>query len=1396
MAEESGPKSGGAGVSPVGGSSRVPALGAHLSPSVDGGSASEPSNKTLERKITPMVLSMEPKRGFASLGSLKLSLSDAVAQRDQEFGGSASLPRMEIHENDEMATGFYSARGPREFKLSLADNIRQQPKHAHSARNPHDPRDPGHAKVPRRPISGTASQEGRPKPRPSSLRHGTASAEPSFSSHGRSRGSPSSSKTGSREGSGRRTAQVAAIPLSLGSPRHSPRSASHTSGSTSSGSQQHSSTMTSSQNTSSPRGNRPNPRRADGTSLSLPTGAASNHNNSNDSNDQDGDGTAQVSPHRVPSPMPSIFMNSHDPRQGGHGDDMFTDDSPTTPPSISRRVHDRTEDDEIADGTSISRRHPRSGDFSGDEGESTDESASDTDSSVSESSNSSTSSPDESSEDDSQDAATYHPNQSTASPHKKPSAVMRVQMGSSGNEAGSSDSTDSDLDAELHSLSSRRRPIIRPKPTHTSPASGHQRPQPRMKAPRARHPISSPSTVGPSPLAASSSPDDAHHSHFRIHTAPRPKGQHGSLGSDDEEFHDEGAYDAPNEGSPRSDDDAISGHAFETYFGPNVTAPRQHAGSASSPPSNASPNSPNALSGQSPGKKPGQRTTQSGQGYGEVQNTRPRNRSTGSDQRINTQDTRKHTNDADGGVTSPGKGSSGGTKLSPGGNNRSPGREGLNPDDEDAQLFANNANVRRRGGAGDEDNQKYYYEDGTAAPGPDDQYYDYEEGEEYEEEEEWYDDEEGDGDEYDYEAEDYDDDFDTLSISPGSSAMLMMDGGHGDEMYHPIDFEIISVEELIRVHNRNPDLLYMIEVSDPALVKWMCRSEVVTKMIYALCEHFEGLALEDAITPGRTYEKDILSSFSYYLITSSPEAVLPAFIIKNAELFDLFFTLATVTDFRAPPDWTRAVLYLLSKSTTAHLIDEYMRSPMISTPTAELASLSLSPSESSPNPQTRGQMATGVLLGLIGSDNVARLFASLLLPENCAVPWMEIFVSCDLVQLIQKRFEGLLAQTRVEFSRGNGQNIASNLTDLCVLIASKITTSPLGQQLQSESFTSKLVEVVCHKEPHPLASYCLTVMCALFDVSYNNGDYETWECPPIISALLKKPNGKNLGNSGSSPSSSVSGPENSGSSSNDSASGADGVAMSPLEHWAWQLDHPTLQTIPVAQLHDPSRQPFGVYRLQLLKSVNSILKTNYGLLHREMFRAKLVTSVMDVLFRHTTASMIHLNVADTIGNIMYFERTEWLLEWLRNYDLIEKVARAFELAASHLIAPTSPSSPALPTTSPIASPKPTSPNGTEGIEGANAQNNSHPQNALLEAQQRRPMSGYCTQPEYAPHLVSICIKLDRLASSNAPLQAYLSALPRWDYLFRTFVDPLSKQYRELSDVASLRRTIVPTMIAY
>jgi hypothetical protein len=71
---------------------------------------------------------------------------------------------------------------------------------------------------------------------------------------------------------------------------------------------------------------------------------------------------------------------------------------------------------------------------------------------------------------------------------------------------------------------------------------------------------------------------------------------------------------------------------------------------------------------------------------------------------------------------------------------------------------------------------------------------------------------------------------------------------------------------------------------------------------------------------------------------------------------------------------------------------------------------------------------------------------------------------------------------------------------------------------------------------------------------------------------------------------------------------------------------------------------------------------------------------------------------------------------------------------------------------------------------------------------------YCAQPEYAPHLVSICIKLDRLASSNSSVREYLNHQPRWEYIYRSFVEPLSKQYRELSDVSALRRSVL--MIPY
>ena len=638
--------------------------------------------------------------------------------------------------------------------------------------------------------------------------------------------------------------------------------------------------------------------------------------------------------------------------------------------------------------------------------------------------------------------------------------------------------------------------------------------------------------------------------------------------------------------------------------------------------------------------------------------------------------------------------------------------------------------------------------------------------------------------------EDYDEELEALSLSPGSSAMMMIgDAGHGEDLYTPIDFATISVENLIREHNRNPDLLYMIEVGDPALVNWLCTKQTVTKLVFALCEQFSMLHMEDAITVGRTYEKDVLSSFSHYLITSAPNGALPTYILDNPELFDLFFTLTLPSEFRASAYWTRVMLFLLSKNTSTHSIIDYMNSPLPEDIEASLASLSIHPKHedsehpTSPSSTTaqdtttkhtaRGQFAISCLLRLSGNDNVARLIASLLFPEEPTVPWIQILASCHFTTLLGQRFEAMMAQSNLQF-RVHGQSEAANITELIGLITTKAGNTELCEQLQQADFANRLVQVVGQKEPHPLASHCLNIMCHLFDISFNNDDYESQHYPPIVAALIAEgAEDKHTGTAsthGTQP--------NDGSSTSRSSFDGKGK-MAPLSYWAWQLDHPTLQIIPPEQIHDPSRQPFGMYRFQLLRSVNNLLKTNYGLLHREMFRTGLVSSVMDAMFRHSLSSLIHLCVSETIGNVMYVERTEWLVEWLAKYEFVEKVATGFELAAPHLSNTTS-SSPSSSSSSDL------SPSSTKS--------NAEPQSSTPTSE--KPTKSLVPKAEYAPQLVAICAKLERLSASNGPLQALLSSNPKWECVLHTFTETLAKQYCELSDVSTIRRNAGSSMIAF
>lgn len=1612
--------------------------------------------------------------GFAPLlvGSLKLSLSDAMAQRDQEFGGRASLPRMESSEYsaiDEATSGFHSARGPREFKLNLANNMRPtRAKHSQSARDKdHAPNNmhfgaahtlqthhgghqqissssstqPQTHRIGTRRISSNSNIEVNRQPQRQPLLRSassTAAAKSRAGSSGSAQNSARSPHSASNNTSSihspssnsspiaahpqlrKAQQQIAPIQIALVSPHRSPRSphsSSSPSSSSSSNSSPHLQSMTS-PNTS-PRG-----------SQFVSLHSASNHGPVSPLSSSSLGADDSISTiHRIPSPMPYAMGLQNLGSLPSSSSGSNTPDSPLSPP-LSRRgsaqpdemdSSEARESGETENARSGTRVYPMyrqtscgsdvddNDDYVHEMGHCSDDSGPSDGSEICDRSSSTSSGDNESGSEDSNSSGDFNhsngseeddneveegsgneilggveeidgvapsvvaphrranqrmyshhanlPNHASQPMHTGANAANQVlnsvalnsphSSNSSGGEAGSSDSADSDVDAELHSLSSRRRSIIRPRATHVAATSPQMPPsglaRPRAKVPRSinanstRQGTNSPSHLSPSPLATSCGPDSAipnasHTSHFRPHKSSRHRPKHGSLGSDDDLYaekedvelayydDDEGAYDAPNEGSPRSelDEDGIHSTAFRAYLadGTQTNTHSDLSGSVIPNVTQTSKYSPmkknNASYSRSHGQPP------STHGAGVISSSQNENfnvsRSSPPSRLRSTGDARRSpqapyntlgVNEAGhlGGVYDASK------NISSRHGSQRTREERRNVAEEDSNHYLQKRRHNNMA-TGEEMGEKNEFEENEAM-GYDDEvgvgYEDKDVDEEYEEEEEevWYDDEdEGEGEQNDYDLdgeyegnEDFDDEFDALSISPGSSAMMMYDSTYGEDVHPPIDFSTISVEELIRDHNRNPDLLYMIEMADATLVNWLCSEETVEKLIFALCEQFSALTLIDSTTPGRTYEKDVLSSFSYYLITSSPDAVLPIFILKNFELFDLFFDFAAQPGFRSPPDWTRTLLFLLSKGQASDIIEEYMRSQK---PKLKIEKSDQDGADGSDiseeksrydddllHSETRGHFATKVLLSLVGNDNVARLFASLLLPETCPVPWLDIFPSCDFVPLIIKKMDSLLSQTRLEFQL-NGSNDAANLTDLCALITSKATSSTLSEQIQDTKFTSRLVEIVCKKEPHPLASHCLSMMCNLFDISYNNNEYESSQFPPIIEALLHKKSktlkqavilteipkieGENKKSENRFNKVTEISLQSNQTSANSTEIDTEEDISCPLMYWAWQLDHPTLQNIPKNELSSLSsyrHQPFGVYRLELLKSVNSLLKTNYGLLHRQMFSTGLVSSVMDVLFRHATASMIHLNVADTIGNVMYFERTEWLLDWLKGYNLVEKIANGFELAAAHLITPTSPSSPAPSPRNSSISTSPSKASDTPAISKTNSNSNlqtssssqdadSNKKNStskgatintadslskdakegkdsvnILEkeisdisiqpsssvasqsesssssssAQQKndlnsttievqRRLGGYCTQAEYAPHLVSICIKLDRLASSNAPLQAYLSSLPKWDYLFRTFVDPLSRQYRELSDVASLRRTVVPTMIAY
>jgi hypothetical protein len=1535
---------------------------------------SEGDKAAIESEKLALGLSMEQKRGFAPLGISKLSLSSAVAQRDQEFGGSASLPRMESMEQEDISTGFYSARGPREFKLSLGDNIKASADHS-----PHADSSSPHGFSAMRTRQGRAESvdHGNPRTKMSSLSRGTPRMAPNHIP-GKTRATGAGAK--SHPKGERKTLHITPIPTSLGSPRHSPRNAAHGTPSTSAPVPAPSTNV--SEPISSQNANRTGhhaisiPSRklgalppltissAHNTSIqtqtsgisadTLPTGSGievpmshlsisvigsprkpipihSPRHASNASLLVVEDPINQTGPNRTPSPVAALLPGGS-PRIVT--DSVFDDlvDSPTSPP-LSRRSFVMEDDDgnilspnaglEWGPPPPHSRYHGNDTYISSDD-EANSSARSDGSSTSGDSvsgSSSSAESTDSTSSSSSCSNSTDSTSDSETGSEEERAGVKNIQTTKRTSSDSSTHthrildpngvhlSSDSDEDAagmhnkahrqdphqdapsqlpkpryqykQGHASTSTEHPLIhigKPKAIHinqeTVKATGSSHSNSTADHPQnivehqkastnaARH--SSPSEYEPSPLANSRSPYLVKQTHRGKGHRKRSGEEQTSSGSDSEGDHhdkdDDAAYDAPNEGSPRSEAEM---RAFQRHHQRgNISSPTQTLQSPRSASNHFSPrftvshNSTSASDSSSPSKRSNRPFTTHVASPPPKTKGRSRGHSfptaSSSDACPMTSYSSEATKQLDMRQSANGNDSSDHSKELPNdsasdaftGSTDTPtssllssenslseryGRRGMERDGiqqrprarsiesipsdafrsmQMSQSFGATVERKEMGSLRSHLTEPEELGDAglhTKSQQEGNYEYDQDQGDydEYEEDEEgmYYDDEVED-DENDYDLDDeevgedtFDDEFEALSISPGSSAMMAADGGHGEDLYHPIDFETISLEELIREHNRNPDLLYMIEVADPTLMAWLCSKEVVKKMAFALSDQFSHLQLEDTGNSGRNYEKEILSSFTYYLITS-PNGSVPNFILENFELLDLFFLLSYAPGFRASPDWTRVMLFLLSRGSASHLISQYMSSALPnfdSTFSRFLTTLDTDIQKTILNSISRefisrGEFALNALLRLIGNDNVARLLAVLILPEDITVPWVEIMANAQFVTLIGRRFEALHCLPRTDFSKH--QSEAANLTELCGLIISKAIGSPLSMQLQSQKFSSQLVQTVCKRQPHPLASYCLSIMCHIFDISYNNGEYESITFAPIIAALLREDFKADEENFNS---------ETSNVTSSSLITDMATPPSLPLEYLAYQLENPTLQVTPANQLLNPARQPFGLYRLHLLKSVNSLLKTNYGVLHREMFRTGLVTSVMNAMFRHATGSLIHLNVADTIGNVMYFERTEWLLDWLVKFDFIEKVANAFEAAASHLIPPMSPIR--LSASSSAASL--TSGKGTSGTEsskgetdGSASQSPSSSIPIQVKVGSKTKTAGYCEQPEYAPHLVSICIKLDRLASSVAALQEYLSAHPRWHYLFTNFVEPLSKQYRELSDVTSLRRTTINSIIAY
>lgn len=185
-------------------------------------------------------------------------------------------------------------------------------------------------------------------------------------------------------------------------------------------------------------------------------------------------------------------------------------------------------------------------------------------------------------------------------------------------------------------------------------------------------------------------------------------------------------------------------------------------------------------------------------------------------------------------------------------------------------------------------------------------------------------------------------------------------------------------------------------------------------------------------------------------------------------------------------------------------------------------------------------------------------------------------------------------------------------------MVSIINIEALDMRSKFHQFTKLLVDIIFKHDPSPISHLCLLLFNSLLSQTFNLQSYKSTQLPIILSSLLEKCK-------------------------------ASHEFINRLYLLNYHLNNPVMQI---------SQDNIGIFRLKLIETVNLLIQTNYGLIHEELFKSGIMTSLLEKLFEKS--DIVGNRVNEIIQNIFYCDDSDMVLEWIKNTHLVDRLIEGFE----------------------------------------------------------------------------------------------------------------------------------------